>query len=146
MKNYNLGEYMLTTDKIVMFPLSLEELELLTKNKQEFEKYFNMPYITADLKNEVLNNLINCLDMDDEYWFLHSLWIVVDIKAREIYGTIRYEKCGEINKLITNLTLLSDFPEACDDALNLFAKFFVVNGYKNIVVENDKIKIQECLK
>ena len=146
MKNYNLGEYMLTTDKIVMFPLSLEELKLLTQNKQEFEKYFNMPYITGDLKNEVLNNIINSLDMDNAYWFLNSLWVVVDIKAREMYGTLRYEKCGDVNKLLINLTLLSDFPESYDEALNLFAKFFVVNGYKNIVVEQDKVKIQECLK
>lgn len=146
MKNYNLGEYMLTTDKIVMFPLTIEELGMLQQNKTVFEEYFKMPYITANLKNEVLEGLINGLNMEDDYWFLNSLWVVVDIKAREIYGTIRYEKCGDDNKIITNLTLLSDFPEACDEALNLFAKFLVVNGYKNIIVQTDKVQNEEHLK
>ena len=146
MKNYNLGEYMLTTDKIVMFPLTIEELMLLKENRNGFESYFKMPYITANLKNEVLECLINGLNMDDDYWFLNSLWVVVDIKAREIYGTIRYEKCEDINNIITNLTMLSDFPEACDEALNLFAKFLIVNGYKNIVVQTDKTQNEEHLK
>ena len=145
MKKYDLGEYMLTTDKIVMFPITIEELKVLRESKQKFEEYFKMPYITADLIDEVLDGVINNLDMDNEYWFLNSLWIVVDIKAREIYGTIRYEKCGDENKIITNLTLLSDFPEAYDQSINLFAKFLIVNNYKNIVVVKDKIN-NECIK
>ena len=40
MKNYDLGEYMLKTDKIVMFPITIDELNLLKNSKENFEAYF----------------------------------------------------------------------------------------------------------
>lgn len=138
MKNYDLGQYMLQTDKIVMFPITKEEIEILRKGKDDFEKHFRMPYIASDLKTEAFEQL-DILDMEDDYWFMQSLWIVVDIKAREIFGTLRYKNENDQNKIIANLTMLSDFPEACNEALNLFAKFLTVNNYTNIAVEMEKI-------
>jgi len=132
---------MLKTNKIIMFPITKEELEVLKNSRDQFETYFKMPFIASELHQEVFANLLNNLDMENDYWFMNTLWVVVDIKAREIYGTIRYEKCQEANKIIANLTMLSDFPEACDEALSLFAKFLTVNNYDNILIENDKIQL-----
>lgn len=138
MKNYDLSEYVLRDGDVIMFPLTKQEISILAEGRNEFEKYFKMPFVAGYHGKDVLTRIANGVNMDNDYWFMDSLWIVVDAKSKEIYGTIRYEKNGEVNKIIKNITLFIDAVETYNKAIELFARFLSVNNYLNIVIEEDK--------
>lgn len=138
MKNYDLSQYVLREKDIIMFPLTQEETGILKSGKELFEDYIKMPYIAGMLCENVLNEIINAEDMENDYWFMNALWIVAHIPSREIFGSIRYKKEEDNNKIIKNITVLSDCQETYIQATELFAKFLSVNGYTNIVIENEK--------
>ena len=128
---------MLRQGDILLFPLTKEEVSML-KNKSEFEKYIRLPYITANHAVKTLEKISSSVDMENDYWFLNSLWLAVHTKTKEIYGTIRLEKDGEFNKIIKNITLILEYQQSYLSASELFERFLTVNGFNNIVIENDK--------
>ena len=138
MKNYDLSKYMIRSGDVLIFPLTKEEVGILKNGTEEFSKYIRLPYITADHSKETLEKIENAVDMENDYWFMDSLWVATHIKTKEIYGTLRYEKDGEYNKIIKNITMILEYQESYEDCVNLFAKFLDVNNYNNILVENDK--------
>ena len=138
MKNYDLSKYMIRHGDILIFPLTKEEVGILKGGAEEFGKYIRIPYITAMHDENTLEKIENSVDMENDYWFMDSLWMVVHTKTKEIYGTLRYEKEGEFNKIIKNITLILEYQESYEDCVNLFAKFLDVNNYNNILVETDK--------
>ena len=138
MKNYDLSKYMIRSGDVLIFPLTKEEIGILKNSTEEFSKYIRLPYITARHHTDTLQKIENAVDMENDYWFMNSLWMVVHIKTKEIYGTLRYEKEDEFNKIIKNLTMILEYQESYEDCVNLFAKFLEVNNYNNILVENDK--------
>lgn len=138
MKNYDLSKYMIQSGEILIFPLTKEEITILKAGREEFSKYIRLPYITGVHSNATLEKLEKLVDMENDYWFMNSLWMVVHTKSKEIYGTVRYEKEGEFNKIIKNVTILSDAQETYENALNLFARFLSVNNYNNILIEQDE--------
>ena len=137
MKNYDLSQYMIRHGEILIFPITKEEIGILKSGKENFSKHLGIPYITAPHNIDVLNFIENKTNMENDYWFMDTLWMVVHTKTKEIFGTLRYEKDGEYNKIIKNLTMILEYPESYEDCVNLFAKFLDVNNYRNIVVEND---------
>ena len=141
MKNYNLGEYMLRSGEVVMFPMTNEEIGILKSGKEAFETYFKMPYIAGEFNAPFLEETINAVNMENPYWFLKSLWVVAHIKSKEIFGTIRFKKDLETTKVFTNITMLLDAQDTYSEAVNLFVRFLSVNGYENIYIEGDR----ECL-
>lgn len=137
MKNYDLSKYMIKSGEVLIFPLTQEEITILKSGREEFSNYIRLPYITGVHSIETLEKLEKAVDMENDYWFMNSLWMVVHTKSKEIYGTIRYEKEGEFNKIIKNITVLMDAQETYEDAINLFARFLSVNNYNNLLVEQD---------
>ena len=137
MKNYDLSKYMIQSGEILIFPLTKEEITILKSGREEFSNYIRLPYITGVHSNNTLEKLENLVDMEDDYWFMNSLWMVVHTKSKEIYGTVRYEKEGEFNKIVKNITVLMDAQQTYEAAIDLFARFLSVNNYNNILVEQD---------
>ena len=137
MKNYDLSQYMIRHGEILIFPLTKEEVGILKSGRANFSEHIGLPYITAPHSKEVLEKIENAMDMDNDYWFMNSLWMVVHTKTKEIYGTLRYEKENEYNKIIRNVTMMFEYPDSYEGCVNLFAKFLEVNNYNNIVVETD---------
>lgn len=138
MKNYDLSKYMIRHGDILIFPLTKEEVGILKNSASEFSNYIRLPYITATHDINTLEQIESAVDMENDYWFMNSLWMVVHTKTKEIYGTLRYEKENEFNKIVKNITLILEYQESYEDCVNLFAKFLEVNNYNNILVENDK--------
>lgn len=138
MKNYDLSQYMIRSGDILIFPLTKEEVGILKNGVQEFSDYIRLPYITAIHSKDTLQKIEDAVNMDNNYWFMNSLWMVVHTKTKEIYGTLRYEKEDEFNKIVKNITLLLEYQESYEECVNLFAKFLHVNNYQNILVEVDK--------
>ena len=138
MKNYDLSKYMIRHGDILIFPLTKEEVGILKSGVDEFSNYIRLPYITAAHHKDTLEKIENSIDMENDYWFMSSLWMIVHTKTKEIYGTLRYEKEKEFNKIIKNITLILEYQESYEDCVNLFAKFLEVNNYNNILVETDK--------
>ena len=138
MKNYDLSKYMIKSGEVLIFPLTQEEISILKSGMEEFSNYIRLPYITGVHSIKTLEKLEKAVDMENDYWFMNSLWMVVHTKSKEIYGTVRYEKEGEFNKIIKNITVLMDAQETYEEAINLFAKFLSVNNYNNILVEQDE--------
>lgn len=128
---------MIQSGEILIFPLTKEEITILKGGVEEFSNYIRLPYITGVHSNKTLEKLEGLIDMEDDYWFMNSLWLIVHTKSKEIYGTVRYEKDGEFNKIIKNICVLMDARQTYEDAINLFAKFLSVNNYNNILVEQD---------
>lgn len=138
MKNYDLSQYMLRRGDILIFPITNEEIGILKNGRTSFEEHFKMPYVAGEFQTERLNEIQRRVDMENDYWFMNSLWIVVDIKSKEIFGTLRYQKCGDKSKVLINLTVFLDAQNLYEEAINLFVDFLSVNGYKNIEIEGEK--------
>lgn len=138
MKNYDLSKYILRSGDVLMFPITSEELQIFKDGRETFAQYIRMPYIGALVPQKKLNELLAKVDMENDYWFMDTIWMVADIKSKEIFGTIRYEKEDEFNKIVKNLTVLLDAVKTYEDAINLFARFLSVNNYNNILVEDEK--------
>ena len=136
MKNYDLSQYVLRAGNAMIFPLTQEEVAILCVGEADFSKYIRMPYFAKSQKTEDLQKLANSIDMENEYWFLNTLWVSVDIKARAIIGYLRLEQVAQFNKIIFQVT--DDKCESItrDDVLELFYKFLTANNYYNIVYED----------
>ena len=138
MKNYDLSQYMLRRGDVVMFPITRDEIGILKSGRESFESYFKMPYVAGEFNENGLTAIQNRVDMENDYWFMDSLWIATDVKSKEIFGTLRYEKFEDINKIMINLTVFLDEQNLYEEAINLFADFLSVNGYKNLQIEGEK--------
>ena len=125
MKNYDLSQYMIRQGNIIIFPLTKEEV-LMLKNKAEFEKYINLPYITANHSINSLESIAQSVDMQNDYWFLNSLWVAVHTKTKEIYGTLRLVQQKDVNKIIKNLTLIVEHQESYLLASELFTNLHIL--------------------
>ncbi len=136
MKNYDLSQYILRDGNVMLFPLTKEEMTYLLQSKDVFSSYIRLPYYAKEQNLDVLQKVCDQLDMEDDYWFLHTGWTVVDVKARAIVGFLRLEQVDQFNKIVFQVT--DDKCEGIkrDDALNLFFKFLNVNNFYNIVVED----------
>lgn len=134
MKNYDLSQYMLRRGDIILFPITQEEVGILKQGKEAFEKYIRMPYVTGVIATDIVEGIESSINMDDDYWFMNTLWIVAHIPSKEIFGTIRYKSVGEESRVITNVTMLSDVPDTYEGAIKLFVDFLSVNNYKNIAI------------
>lgn len=139
MKNYDLSQYMIRHGEILIFPITKEEVGILKNNRADFSVHLGIPYITSPHSKKTLEQIENKVDMENDYWFMDTLWMVVHTKTKEVYGTLRYEKDGESSKIIKNITMLFEYPDSYEGCVNLFAKFLEVNNYKNITVEEDKL-------
>lgn len=141
MKNYDLSQYVLRAGNAMIFPLTQEEVSILCDGEDAFSKYIRMPYFAKSQKVEDLQKLTNDIDMENEFWFLNTLWVSVDIKARAIIGYLRLEKVDQFNKIIFQVT--DDKCESItrEDIFELFYKFLIANNYYNIVYEDIDKKV-----
>lgn len=136
MKNYDLSQYILREGNTMLFPLTKEELSMLAVSIDGFSHYIRLPYLAMQQKKEDLEQVCNAVDMEDDYWFLSTQWVCVDVKARAIVGFLRLETVDQFNKIIFHINDNECKGITRDDAFGLFFKFLSVNNYYNIVVED----------
>ena len=79
--------------------------------------------------------------MEDDYWFLSTQWVAVDVLAKAIVGYLRLEKVDQFNKIVLQVT-----DEKCqsitrENVLELFYKFLSLNDFYNIIVEDIDKKV-----
>ena len=133
MKNIDLSQYIIRDGNTLLFPLTKEELSMLIESTDGFSKYIRMPYYAT---NNNFNDIYNKLDMDNDYWFLNSIWVGVDVKARAIIGTLWLEQIEQFNKIVLQVTEDKCESITKNDVLMLFYNFLNVNNYCNIIVED----------
>ena len=135
MKNYDLSQYMLREGNTLLFPLTQEEISLLN-SKENFSYYIRLPYLAKKQSKGELDKISKNVDMENDYWFLNTQWVSVDVKAKAIVGYLRLEKIDDFNKIIVHLNDKECKSITKQDVINLFYKFLSVNQYYNIVVED----------
>jgi len=136
MKNYDLSKYLLQKDDLIIFPLTKEEVSLLKEDVDGFSKYIRISYLAKQHSEDFLEKIINNMDMEDDYWFLNSLWLCTDIKARAIIGTLNLEKADQFNIITMQVS-----DEHCksvnkEDVKKLFYRFLAGNDFINIVIKD----------
>lgn len=136
MKNYDLSKYILRDKDLMLFPLTKEEVSILKSGLVEFENYIRLPYYAKTQDENELQAIIDAVDMENDYWFLNTQWVGVDIKSRSIIGRLKLEKIDQFNKIVLQVTDEKCVSVTREDVLGLFYKFLAVNGYVNIVVQN----------
>lgn len=136
MKNYDLSQYMLRSGNVIIFPLTKDELSILSSGVDNFSSYIRMPYFAKSQVAEEVARVIDSVDMEDDYWFLNTQWVGVDIKARAIIGYLRLEKVDQFNKIVFQVTDEKCESVTREDVLELFYRFLAVNNYYNIVLED----------
>lgn len=141
MKNYDLSQYMLRKENTLLFPLTQEELITLNTSVADFENYIKLPYYAKEQSKDELLKIIENVNMEDDYWFLSSQWVAVDVKAKAIVGYLRLEKVDQFNKIVLQVSEDKCSSIKRDDVLNLFYRFLAGNDFYNIVVEyKDEVK------
>lgn len=128
MKNYDLSQYVLQYGNTMLFPLTKEEILILKKDKNEFSSYIRLPFLARLQTKDELEKVYDAVDMEDEYWFLKSLWVGVDIKARAIVGYLKLEKIDEFNKIVLSINEENCVSTKRDDFLELFHNFLNLNN------------------
>ncbi|MBE7075037.1 MAG: hypothetical protein E7376_03570 [Clostridiales bacterium] len=136
MKEYDLSQYILRSGNVMLFPLTREEVHCLLSGVNNFVNYIRLPYFAKKQDSCELENIINAVDMENDYWFLNTQWVCVDIKARAIVGYLRLEKIEQFNKIVMQVTDESCQGITRDDVLDLFYRFLAGNDYYNIIVED----------
>ena len=135
MKNYDLSKYILQKDTLLIFPLTKDEVAMLMTGADKFSEYIRIPYLAKEHDDTFLNKVLQNIDMENDYWFLDSIWMCTDIKAKAIVGTVKLEKVDQFNKIVMQVNEDSCVSVTSDDVLNLFYRFLAGNGFVNIVVQ-----------
>lgn len=134
--NYDLSQYMIQNGNTLIFPLTKEEVSQLVSSVEDFSAYIRLPFY-AKLQNiDSLKNILSVLNMEDNYWFLKTQWVCVDVKARAIVGLIKLEQVDQFNKIVLHVNQEKCVAITKDDVLELFYKFLSVNNFYNIIVED----------
>ena len=133
MKNYDLSQYMLREDNLILFPLTYEEIMILIDGKDKFQEYIRLPYFAKDQNKEELLSIASGVDMNDDYWFLKTQWVAVDVKERAIIARLNLKQEDIFNKIIYQINDEKCLSVKRDDVVNLFYKFLNVNNYVNII-------------
>lgn len=141
MKNYDLSQYVLRDGNTMIFPLTKEEVCCLLTGKQNFSSYIRLPYFAKQQTVFELKQISENVDMEDDYWFLSTQWVAVDVLAKAIVGYLRLEKVDQFNKIVLQVT-----DEKCqsitrENVLELFYKFLSLNDFYNIIVEDIDKKV-----
>lgn len=95
MQQEDLSEYVLESKDVLVFPLSLQELELLNQNPVAFSAYINVWYDGDDFNSPVMQKAyqeqIKLLKDNESDWIWHTFWMIVSIKERTIVGSICFK-------------------------------------------------------
>jgi len=141
MKSYDLSQYILRKNSVLLFPLTREELEMLNEDEQKFSSYIKLPYFAKNQEKNELTEIINNVDMENDYWFLKSQWVIVDVKAKAIVGYLRLTQEDIWNIIVMQITKDECKDIEREDVLGLFYRFLAGNGYPNICVKYiDEVK------
>ena len=136
MKKIDLSEYILQKDNLLVFPLTKDEIRILRHSKDEFSTYIKIPYLAHTHNDIFLEKVINNINMDDNFWFLNTIWVCVDILAKSIVGTVKLESANENNKIIYLINEKNCVSTNKKQITDLFYAFYDANGYKNISTHN----------
>ncbi len=134
--NYDLSQYLLQDGNTLLFPLTKEEVSQLVLSVEDFSAYIRLPFYAKLQNKKSLQKVVSALDMEDNYWFLNTQWVCVDVKARAIVGLIKLEKVDQFNKIVLHVNEEKCVGITKNDVLQLFYKFLSVNNFCNIIVED----------
>ena len=75
--------------KVIVFPISGEELEILSVSKQDFSKHININYICEDFEPaEKLRARAQFLKQNQDNLASNNYWVIAKIDERAIVGYI----------------------------------------------------------
>lgn len=75
--------------KVIVFPISGEELEILSVSKQEFAKHINVNYVCEDFEPvENLKQRAQFLKQNQDDLATNNYWVIAKIDERAIVGYI----------------------------------------------------------
>ncbi len=134
MKDYDLSQYMLRGNGFVIFPLTKVELERLGESVIEFERKLGLPYHSKRYTKGEIENISKGIDMENDYWFLDTLWVGVDFGTKSVVGSLRLIKGDNNNTVIYHHNENKCATSSRNDFLGLFQKFLEVNNFNNIVI------------
>lgn len=131
--------------EVLIFPLTLEELELLKQDKDGFEKYINLEYCAEDTNDPEIQNIIEIqlkmLKNDQKNWIFHTFWVIVSLLNRKIVGTIDFKntpnKNGEVE---IGYGIGTNFQNRgyATSAVELLTNFAKQNGIKKLFANTNK--------
>ena len=133
MKEYDLSKYILQNDTLFIFPLTKDEVQILKQGAEEFSGYIKIPYLAKIHSGEFLDVIFNNISMDDDYWFLNSIWMCVDTKARAIVGTVKLDSDKTSTRMLFQVSENACASVSKNDVQKLFYRFLSGNEYQNIV-------------
>lgn len=85
----------------LIFPITLEETEMLINDRNEFSKYINVNYDCKDnVSVEQLNRHIAMQMNNEKDWEWGSIWLVVDVHKRAIIGTMNFKNIPNENQSV----------------------------------------------
>lgn len=104
-------------DNILVFPLLVEEMEMLTNSKDYFENYINLKYYAQNLS--------------PNFKYL-DFWVIASIKDRAIIGSINLN--AKDDTLNLNFEVNSNYQKNgyCTNAINLIVNWAFNSNIKSI--------------
>lgn len=134
---------------ILIFPLTVQELQILNENVANFENYINLSYNTTSIsQNNNLKKQFELLMLDNENFPINSVWVIVSAKDKSIVGTIcpniknNFTKNTNSDATSVNISLdLNNVAISLSDAISsiqLFEQWLAENGAKSIFCQVEK--------
>ena len=125
---------MLRGNGFVIFPLTKEEITELGESVLEFEKRIGLPYHSKKYSRSEIEGITSNLDMENDYWFLDTLWVGVDFGTKSVVGSLRLVRGDNKNVVIYHHNEGKCTTSTKRDFVGLFQKFLEVNNYNNITL------------
>ena len=111
--------------KVIVFPISGEELEILSVSKQDSSKHININYICEDFEPaEKLKSRALFLKQNQDNLATNNYWVIAKIDERAIVGYIVLTK-DENTQIISLQNFLSkNYPEEILMRANILLKMY----------------------
>lgn len=122
--------------KVIVFPISGEELEILSVSKQQFSHHININYICEDFEpTENLKQRAEFLKLNQDNFANNTYWVVVKIDERAIVGYMVLWQ-DELTKTISLKNFLSaKYSEQIMMRANILLKMYEQEHNLNINFE-----------
>ena len=122
--------------KVIVFPISGEELEILSVSKQQFSQHININYICEDFEpTENLKQRADFLKNNKDNFQNNTYWVVVKIDERAIVGYMVLWQ-DEQTKIISLKNYLSEkYSEQIMMRANILLKMYEQENNLNINFE-----------
>ena len=122
--------------KVIVFPISGEELEILSVSKQDFSKHININSLCEDFEPaEKLKNRAKFLKQNQDNLATNNYWVIAKIDERAIVGYIVLTK-DEKSQIINLQNYLSkNYSEEILMRANILLKMYEQENNLNINFE-----------